>query len=317
MKIDESSPSEAETDFSHNGSLRRKKLILFGASKAGDSALHAYLEKGHDIVAFSDNNKALHYTKKEGIIILPPEQLSSVDFDQIVICSQYWLEIYQQLTTHLAFNKNRVVVVNSSELKSTTFENPSIMSQARLALRWILNNFNQSAHPYYLDGGTLLGLARSGDLIPWDNDIDISILKQDSEFYGELLENSLTDLILNTGSRWKLEHLLYESSDKAWKEGELRKIIIRNEDFKFNIAIIVRYHNAPHYCYSAVSCIFSDHERHFTQNEWLDFYDVRASVPYDYKSFLDNTYGNWETEVREWSYTDYKNTDFHKGDKCG
>ncbi|MDR7119206.1 LicD family protein [Rheinheimera soli] len=307
--------SAFDTNFTHQAVDGRTKIVLFGASKAGDYTLRAYLAKGYDILAFSDNNKALHYTKKEGIPILPPDELSRIKFDQIVICSQYWSEIYQQLTGELNVSKDKVIVANSSELKATTFEAPEVMAQARLALRWMLNMFNHSARPYYLDGGTLLGLARSGDLIPWDNDVDLSILQQDADFYSEFLETSLPDLEQYTSCRWTISYLLYEHSGLVWQKGQLRKIVLTNEDFNFSVALIVRYYNAPFYCYSAVSCIFSDHERHFSQNDWLDFYGVKAAVPCHYQSFLDATYGDWRTEVRDWHYTDYKNTDFYKGGK--
>ncbi len=34
---------------------------------------------------------------------------------------------------------------------------------------------------YFLEGGTLLGIVRDGDLLPWDHDVDISIDYSDAE----------------------------------------------------------------------------------------------------------------------------------------
>ena len=33
--------------------------------------------------------------------------------------------------------------------------------------------------PYWLEGGTLLGIIRENRLLPWDNDMDISMYKTD------------------------------------------------------------------------------------------------------------------------------------------
>ena len=34
---------------------------------------------------------------------------------------------------------------------------------------------------YFLEGGTLLGIVRDGDLLPWDHDVDISIDYSDAK----------------------------------------------------------------------------------------------------------------------------------------
>jgi phosphorylcholine metabolism protein LicD len=33
--------------------------------------------------------------------------------------------------------------------------------------------------PYHLEGGTLLGIVRDNDLLPWDHDVDLSISVED------------------------------------------------------------------------------------------------------------------------------------------
>lgn len=47
--------------------------------------------------------------------------------------------------------------------------------------------------PYWLDGGTTLGSARHGGFIPWDDDVDIAVLRRDYFKLIKILQNELSE----------------------------------------------------------------------------------------------------------------------------
>lgn len=47
--------------------------------------------------------------------------------------------------------------------------------------------------PYFLDGGSLIGAVRHGGFIPWDDDLDIAVMRKDFFRLRKILQNELPD----------------------------------------------------------------------------------------------------------------------------
>ncbi|MBN1326466.1 MAG: LicD family protein, partial [Candidatus Cloacimonetes bacterium] len=75
--------------------------------------------------------------------------------------------------------------------------------------------------PYLLEGGTLLGIIREQRLLPWDNDIDLTLIEQ----FKPLLLKNIWKLRL-MGLRVKVKR--YQREIGPFKLGETRIVKIRN-----------------------------------------------------------------------------------------
>lgn len=56
---------------------------------------------------------------------------------------------------------------------------PCCLRNLRETARYLFNILNEAGVQYWLEGGSLLGAARYGDIIPWDYDVDIGIYQHE------------------------------------------------------------------------------------------------------------------------------------------
>ena len=65
---------------------------------------------------------------------------------------------------------------------------PCCLRALRVTARHVFLMLQKQGVRYWLEGGSLLGAARSGDIIPWDYDVDIGIYKEDISRSPQLAE---------------------------------------------------------------------------------------------------------------------------------
>ncbi|MCP3985859.1 MAG: hypothetical protein GY723_15865 [bacterium] len=153
---------------------------------------------------------------------------------------------------------------------------------------------------YRVHAGTLLGLVRDGDLIPWDHDIDLIV----PVCYLEQLYGAIGELA-KAGLRPSRRPYLQPCDELAWRKGAERSLKIRNHRFRvlgrgigrgrIVLDIFIAYPHAEHYWWSALNSVRR------VPREYLDSYDVvqfagrPIRVPHRHEEFLAMIFGDWRT----------------------
>jgi len=177
---------------------------------------------------------------------------------------------------------------------------------ARIAMRMmerITRVLEKNNIPYILEAGTLLGVVRENRLLPWDNDVDITITRQH--------EKKLLDAV------WQIRRLgykvrikRYKRDLKYFKEGEVRIIKIKHFTLPFfqsdmNVDIFLKRLVDEEYFWTVGvhrPVLKSVPRRFYEELGELAFKGKKYSVPKDYKGYLTEHYGDWQTVVKVWNF---------------
>jgi phosphorylcholine metabolism protein LicD len=177
---------------------------------------------------------------------------------------------------------------------------------SRRALKLLKNvtaTLNRYEIPYLLEGGTLLGIVRENRLLPWDNDMDISLI----EDYKDKLLSILPKLFFK-GYIVRIKR--YKFNVEPFKKGEIRIIKIRNRKLLFikgdvilDIFIKKKIEDKYYWTVGVKKPVLKSVPKQFYE-DLTEFKSNNHSfmVPEDYDGYLTYRYGDWKTTVKEWNF---------------
>jgi lipopolysaccharide cholinephosphotransferase len=176
--------------------------------------------------------------------------------------------------------------------KPITFEG-GYYRRGRRMLSNAIDIFNAAGINYHLDCGTLLGVARDGDLIPWDGDIDIGIMANEVEAVRKTFWSFRMRGWRVNGKRYPMPQ-----DDIAWRRGDPRTFKIRDRRAlllrgRMVMDLFVKYpaEDQTYWAHSGQVRAASNH--HFKDYELIEFAGRMARVPCDYEAYLTHLYGDW------------------------
>lgn len=179
---------------------------------------------------------------------------------------------------------------------------------ARKMLRDVCSILDEVQIPYTLEGGTLLGIIRENRLLPWDNDMDLTI---SDEYLGKLIK-----------IRWKFWMAGYRTRIRRSKKemphfpkGSVRLVKIQTRRFLLKgislLDIFVKKKVEDKYFWTVgiKSPVLKSAPHHFYDElTKYEFDGFKYSVPEKHEEYLCYRYGDWRTPVKEY--------DFKKDDKA-
>lgn len=180
------------------------------------------------------------------------------------------------------------------------------LSSARKVLFEFTALLDEKNIPYHLEGGTLLGITRDQDLLPWDYDVDISIPQS---FVSQLLKLKLA--LLMRGYRMSVRKSKLSSGPIQKGDYSIIKIKpVRDyylqwlkpshvENFVV-LDVFVKTNDATHTYWQAKGKVMRVDKKFYQSFETIRYLDHTLKVPNFYKDYLTEKYGDWSVPVKEW-----------------
>jgi phosphorylcholine metabolism protein LicD len=178
--------------------------------------------------------------------------------------------------------------------------------RARKVLFDIVTFLENEKIDYHLEGGTLLGLVRDKEMLPWDHDVDLSISADDSERFVK--------------KRWKLYLMGYRVSIRriyqdfgVLKKGQYRVFKIRRiipsilknffkgaKRYTVDADIFVKSNDEQSTYWEAGYKIMRVDKKYYSNHEAIEYKGYKLRVPFEYENYLTDKYGDWKTPVQDW-----------------
>lgn len=174
------------------------------------------------------------------------------------------------------------------------------LKEAEILLPAITSIFEQHKIAYWLEGGTLLGIRRENRLLPWDDDLDISLHVTEVS----KLRSLIKDLKVKG---YRIRERRFTITSNEFKKGDLRMIKIRKRRFfglfkgKVCLDVFVKYTHTDK-TYWEIDNKTKYVPTHFYESfKTIAFQNKSYPIPDNTDGYLTHRYGDWQTPVKEWN----------------
>jgi lipopolysaccharide cholinephosphotransferase len=188
------------------------------------------------------------------------------------------------------------------------------IKKARKMLFLCTDFLNRYGIKYYLEGGTLLGLVRDGDLLPWDHDVDISIDYADAEKFNKLRWMFYFKGYRITSRRGTESYGPIKANDyRIFKMKPLGFALLKVfypalAEKMLVLDIFVKTNDDSHTYWQSMGHFLRVDKVHYESQDTVVLEGVSLTVPNKYEDYLTAKYGDWSVPVKEWLCKDDEKT---------
>lgn len=284
--------------------LKDKNVYIFGAGLAGSSALE-HLDDSINVLGFIDNDPQKVGSELSGHKVYSPQHLADAMFDLVLIASEYFEQITQQLSNALKLANDKMLVLPARMLKPVTLGQSGTTRDNALQVLFIVSEcFNQNNVNYYIDAGTLLGIYRDGQLIPWDDDLDLAVNADDLQAVKHVMNTAMVKLQAAFGVAWEVQEHHAKEAFGAVPEGAVRGLKLKtcepDEELPM-MDIFVKYVQGDVMDYTLSSRGITMPSKHILDTVPMLYQQRNLRIPYDVEGYLTSHYGDWRTPVKDWN----------------
>lgn len=161
------------------------RVFFWGAGGGGAAFLQ---NSGIVPLAFFDSDPSKWGTYHQGILVRPPRDLHGVPDATVYITTGEVPAVVDAILS-LGVPRKQIVVPPSNQLGKQVLRDPRVRAEVLDAIDFLGRQLSNHGKLICV-GGIALGLARSGDLIPWDVDADLAFPDTEVEIIRELVQGS-------------------------------------------------------------------------------------------------------------------------------